>query len=102
MNSRPRGSALLAEPEVFNIVVPDEETMFFLHDFLGFSHQIEFLFLEIPVIQDFSAIGTDQVVVMIGLVASPIFVTQMAVPALDLADQYHARQAGAEHRSPWH
>ncbi|MGD0308624.1 MAG: hypothetical protein ABSC02_04975 [Acidobacteriota bacterium] len=68
-------------------MVPDKETMLFLHDFLGFSHKIEFLFLEIPVIQNFSAIGADQMVVMIGLVASLIFVTQMAVPALDLADQ---------------
>ena len=83
----PSGPAFFAEAEEFDIVVPDEETILLFHDFLGFSHQIEFLFLEIPVVQDFSAIGADQMVVMIGLVASLIFVTQMAVPALDLANQ---------------
>jgi len=68
-------------------VVPDEETILLFHDFLGSSHQIEFLFLKIPIVQDFSAIGADEMVVMIGLVAPLIFVTQLAVPALDLANQ---------------
>jgi hypothetical protein len=83
----PSGPAIFAETEEFDIVVPDQETMLFLHDFLGLSHQIEFFFLEIPVVQDLPAIGTDQMVVMVGLVASLIFVTQMAVPALHLANQ---------------
>jgi hypothetical protein len=83
----PSGPALFAESEEFDIVVPDEETVLFFHDFLGFSHQIEFLFLEIPVVQDFSAIGADQMVVMIGLVASLIFESELAIPALDLANQ---------------
>jgi hypothetical protein len=81
------GPAFFAEAEEFDIVIPDEETILPFHDFLGFSHQIEFLFFEIPVVHDLSAIGADQMVVMIGLVASLIFVTQMAVPALDLANQ---------------
>jgi hypothetical protein len=78
---------LFAESEKFDIVVSDEETILLFHDFLGFSHQLELLFLEVPVVKDFSAIGADQMVVMIGLVPSLIFVAQMAIPALDLANQ---------------
>jgi hypothetical protein len=83
----PSGPAFFAEAEEFDIVVSDEKAMLLLHDFLGFSHEIEFLFFKIPVVQDFSAIGADQMVVMIGLVASLILITQLAVTALDLANQ---------------
>jgi hypothetical protein len=51
----PTGTAFLAEPEEFDVVISDEEPVFSLQGFLGLSHEIELLFLEVPIIQDFSA-----------------------------------------------
>jgi hypothetical protein len=79
------GTAFLAKPEEFDVVIPDEKPVFFLQRFLGFSHEIELLFLEIAIVQDLSASGAYEVVVVIGMVALLIFVAHLAVSGVDLA-----------------
>jgi hypothetical protein len=76
-----------AKPEKFDVVISDEEAVFPIHDLLGLAHEVEFFFFEIPIVLNLAALRTDQVMVMVRLIALGIFITDLPVPAVDPAQQ---------------
>jgi len=75
-----------AFPQEFDVVAADLESEFFGQYRLGLSDQFEFLRLEILVIEDFSAGGTDQMVMMAFLSGGAMFVPVLAVAGIDLCN----------------
>jgi hypothetical protein len=80
-------SAFLADPEKLNVMFTDEEPVLGCQYLLGFPDEIEFLFLEIPIVEDLSALSADQVVMMIRLVTPFIFEADLAVSGVDFPHQ---------------
>ena len=83
----PAGAAIRAEAEELDVVFPDEEPVFPGQDVFCLPDQVELLFLEIPVIQDLAAARADQMMMMVGILASSVFETNLTVPRVDLPDK---------------
>ena len=77
------GPAVLAKAEEFDVMVPDQESVFLGQNIFGLTDEVELFFLEITVIQDLTAGRTDEVMVVVALVALFVFKTHLAVSRQD-------------------
>jgi len=68
-------------------VIPDEKPVLAREEFFRAAHQLEFFLLEVAVVEDKAATTTDQMMVMVGVIAASVLVSHETVARMDLADK---------------
>jgi len=73
-------------------MIRNGEMMLFSQGVFRFSHQFQFFLDKVPVIDDLSALGADEMMMMVSFFFSPERVAALAVARRDLMDQAQSMQ----------